>query len=96
MSCTNLYLKTVVLNWGILQPDLGYQYVRSVLACASKCTLNCITVSIVPKVALLVCQMSTKKGSCLEKEDAFMKSGSRMYQKRVNICTFLTRSVHSQ
>jgi hypothetical protein len=80
-----MYYKNVIFDWGILEPDLGYQYVLSVFACAILCLQKkCSTFNVVSDIRLPVCQMASKKGTCMEKEDAFRQPGSRMYQKRVD------------
>jgi hypothetical protein len=73
-----------VSDWGILQPDIGNADVISLLACAVLChRSNCTTVGILMMDAAVVCQMSNKKGTCMEKEEAFHLPGNRIYQKKV-------------
>jgi hypothetical protein len=78
------YFSKVVFDWRIRQPDLGYQFTTSLLACAIMCRIRhkCSTVVIVPDVKT-ICEMSERKGTCMEKEEASRFSGSRMYQKKV-------------
>jgi hypothetical protein len=78
------YINGFVLDWSIIKPDLGFQYVQSYLACAILCWQEkCITINIMPDDSVYGCQMSMKKGSCMEKEEAFEYPGSRMFQKKV-------------
>jgi hypothetical protein len=84
-SCgRNDNFKSIVSDWRILEPDIDSQDIISVLACAILCChLKCSTVVIVPMATSLMCQMSTKKGSCMEKKEAIGHPGSQMYQKKV-------------
>jgi hypothetical protein len=82
----NEYFKMIIYDWGILYTDLGRTYLISLLACAVLCgQLKCSTFVVLPEVALFICQMSKKKGTCMEKEEAFGHNGARMYQKTVKI-----------
>jgi hypothetical protein len=77
--------KKVIFDWMIQQPDQGYQYVTSLLACAILCGRypHCTTICVKPIDTHILCQMSTRRGTCLEKEEAYNYLGSLMYQKKV-------------
>jgi hypothetical protein len=79
----NAYLKKVVFDWSMV-PDMGSQNAISVLACAILCIRqDCSTVNTLLDEASLVCLMSKKKGTCMEKEEVFRNPGAKMYQKTV-------------
>jgi hypothetical protein len=79
----NSKFEKVIFDWAILNPD-QYFPVISLLACAIHCQRQrkCITFVILSDKAV-DCQISKKKGSCMEKEEAITSSGSRMYEKKV-------------
>jgi hypothetical protein len=82
------YFKKVQINWGISNPDLACRCISSVLACAVlSCRLRCSTVNVKPEDdGRHYCQVSKKKATDLEKEEAYACPGFRMYQRKV---TFL-------
>jgi hypothetical protein len=82
----NAKFEKVVFDWTLSRPDLGYQDVISLLACAILCNRrDCSTINILPDDAQFVCQMSKRKASSMEKEEAFPNAGSRIYQKKVKL-----------
>jgi hypothetical protein len=82
----NVYFKNVVSDWCISEPDIGFQVVTSILACAFLCIQHdCSTIDVLPEVARFVCQMSKKKATSMEKKEAFECPGSQIYQRKVNI-----------
>jgi hypothetical protein len=81
------YFEQVMLSWAFSNPDLGLQGISSVLACTVLCSqLECATVNVQPEHAGASCQMSKKKGTCMEKEETYRSPGSRMYQRKVTVC----------
>jgi hypothetical protein len=75
----HVYFKEVVSNWGILRPDLWYQVANSIFSCAIFCAnLKCST------FYHFICQLSKKKGLCMEKQEVFGNPGSRMFQRKVS------------
>ncbi|XP_064632905.1 uncharacterized protein LOC135491150 [Lineus longissimus] len=79
------YFAKVVFGWTIKEPDLGSDVVSSLLACVVLCQhlKNCTTVSIFPDhAASLGCQMSKRKGTCMEKEEAVSHPGAKTYQRK--------------
>jgi hypothetical protein len=82
----NACFKNVVANWCISEPDKGFQVVASVLACAFLCSQqDCTTVDVLPEVVGIICQLSKRKATCMEKKEVFRCPGSRIYQRKVNI-----------
>jgi hypothetical protein len=78
------YFEKVTFEWSILRPDMGYQYVTSVFACALLCQQRKLSTFVaLPDEVLMVCQLNKKKGRCMEKEEAMANTGSRMYQQKV-------------
>jgi hypothetical protein len=76
-----------VSDWSILNPDLCFQRVISVLACAILCCQKkCLAINILPNDVYYLCQLSKKKGSSMEKNEAFTFPGTRMYQRKVITC----------
>jgi hypothetical protein len=78
----------VVSDRALLKPDLGYQDVISRLTCAILCNIHvrdCSTISVLPDDTQLLCQMSKRRASSMEKKEAFVNPGSRIYQKKVNL-----------
>jgi hypothetical protein len=83
-SINQYYLESFVLDWSILKPELGFQYVKSYLACAIMCWQEkCGAINIFPDDTIYGCQMSKRKGRCMEREEVFEHTGSRMFQKKV-------------
>jgi hypothetical protein len=79
-------LEKSVFDWGLLHPDLGNENVRSVLCCAILCCSQpkCSTINVIPEETHFLCQKSRRKATCMEKDEAFVNPGSRMYQKKAN------------
>jgi hypothetical protein len=71
-------------DWILSEPDLGQQNVTSNLACAIICsTWKCVALDVLPMGVGVECQMSNRKGSCMERKDGLLCPGSRIYQKKV-------------
>jgi hypothetical protein len=82
-SYSHEYFERVVFDWSIKNPDLGYQNVVSVVACAMMCINKCSTIVALSDEEILTCLLSRRKGSCMEKDEALPYPGARMYQKKV-------------
>jgi hypothetical protein len=79
------YFQKVILNWAIAKPGVVYDDVVSLLACAILCHKHdCQTINILPDITLSICQLNQKKGTCMQKEEVFELSGSRMYEHKVS------------
>ncbi|XP_064646908.1 uncharacterized protein LOC135499854 isoform X2 [Lineus longissimus] len=79
-------LGKVVNDIAILHPDIGSRDVISLLACAIMCIKpNCSTINVLEDDERFVCQMSKKKGTCMEKEEEVCAYPSaRMYERKYN------------
>jgi hypothetical protein len=66
-------------------PDSGNVKVTLLLECAFVCLLSrsCTTVNICRNGARYTCQLSRKKGMCMEKEEAKTGTGCRLFQQKV-------------
>jgi hypothetical protein len=68
----------------LIHPDSGNVKVTMILECALLCILSsCTTVNICQDGARYRCQLSRKKGVCMEKEEAKTGMGCRLFQKKV-------------
>ncbi|XP_064637295.1 uncharacterized protein LOC135493702 [Lineus longissimus] len=81
MNVAFIYFVNVIIDWYILKPDLRSQSVNSVLVCAFMChQQKCTTFNVLLDDNHIICQMSKRKGTCMEKTDASPYPGFRMYQ----------------
>jgi hypothetical protein len=86
---TGANFEKVVLDWGILEPDMVFDNITSALACAVLCgRLKWTTFNVLTRSGHFVCQMSKRKGSCMERSEAFVNPGSRMYQNKVKVFVY--------
>ncbi|XP_064626911.1 uncharacterized protein LOC135487286 isoform X2 [Lineus longissimus] len=86
MASKGVCFEHLVKNWAILEPDIGCQDIVSFLACAILCSQqSCTTMNLLPMDSVLICQMSKRKGTCMEKEEAFVNQGAHMYQRKVDM-----------
>ncbi|XP_064652271.1 uncharacterized protein LOC135502970 [Lineus longissimus] len=78
----SVYFESVAFNWALSLPDFSDQHTTSILACAVLCSqLICSTVNMLEDEKR-VCQLSKKKGKCMERDEAFRHASARMYQKK--------------
>ncbi|XP_064646907.1 uncharacterized protein LOC135499854 isoform X1 [Lineus longissimus] len=89
-------LGKVVNDIAILHPDIGSRDVISLLACAIMCIKpNCSTINVLEDDERFVCQMSKKKGTCMEKEEEVCAYPSaRMYERKS--MTLITYTLHKK
>ncbi|XP_064637234.1 uncharacterized protein LOC135493670 [Lineus longissimus] len=81
MNVVFIYFVNVIIDWYILKPDLRSQSVKSVLVCAFVChQQKCTTFNVLLDDNHIICQMSKRKGTCMEKTDASPYPGFRMFQ----------------
>jgi hypothetical protein len=77
------YFEKVCFDKSLSKPQSTIQDVISVLACAViSHHLKYVTFNAGPDDGAFFCQMSTKKSSCMEKDEA-IHTGLRMYQEKV-------------
>jgi hypothetical protein len=72
----------------LLQPDLSDIPVQSVLGCIVNCLLMekaIVTFNVWSRNYDFSCQCSKRKATCMEKEEADVIEGCRMFQKKVII-----------
>jgi hypothetical protein len=79
--------KQLVNNLALRHPDLGSSQLPSVLKCAVICFWNtaCITVLICQERGHVGCQISRTEGTCMQRNEAFVKPACKLYQKEVGI-----------
>jgi hypothetical protein len=81
------YVK-LVDNFVILNPDLGSRKVASSIECTVVCLIlkQCTTVDmILLRNGTMICQLSNKIGTCMEKRDVLPRKQCRMYRYKVRI-----------
>jgi hypothetical protein len=78
--------KQLLIDKEVLNPDLGNVPVMSILDCAVICTTvrACTTFNMKPRGRGYDCQLSNKKGTCMERYEARKNKGWRMFERRVN------------
>jgi hypothetical protein len=96
MKNGNRVFKRLINNLIILQPDLGSQFVLSFLECAFLCGSQdaCSTLIAYPQNDGFNCQLSIRKGSCMERKETTELEGSRIYQHKVRLRELLTQMWH--
>jgi hypothetical protein len=92
----NEYFRLGGSDLALTTPDLGYQHAISNLACAILCCqMNCSRFGSLSNGTGLICQMSQKKGSCMDKDETFSYPGSQIYQKKVLLNVYYMTFHHS-
>jgi len=78
--------KFVVEDKCVSQPDLGNNLTSvSLIECATLCLLRqgCLMWNLWPQDNTNICQLSKKKGTCMEQEEVFSEEGCHMFEKKV-------------
>ncbi|XP_064645656.1 uncharacterized protein LOC135498994 [Lineus longissimus] len=79
-----VYFERIGYDVEVLQPTIESNSIRSVSECLVVCfwLMDCASITFYTDVGASRCQMSSTKGTCLEKEQVGARQGVSMYQKK--------------
>ena len=85
----NAKFHSLIIDVSLVKPDVELVAAASLLNCAMFCLLElgCTTINfcliVGPVTSNNICQLSRRKGACMEEEEVYGKSGCRLFQQKV-------------
>lgn len=81
----DFHFKRLIIDREIVEPLFQNNNRDSFFECFFLClmTISCATVNSLPRYGKMICQISLKKGTCMEKEEVKTTMGYQMHQLQV-------------